>query len=54
MPGTQHPSAGDSQGRARLNKSTKLKVVKYLTVQWKPWLHLTSALKGVNQESVLA
>ena len=40
----EQPSAGDSQGRAHLNASTILKFIKYLTVQWKPWLPLTGTL----------
>jgi hypothetical protein len=37
----QPASAGDSQGRARLKNSSRLKIIKYLNGQWKPWLLLT-------------
>jgi len=41
---SQHLSAGDSQGLARLDLSASLMVIKYLNGQWKPWLLLTMAL----------
>jgi hypothetical protein len=44
----QQPAPGDSQGRASLNVCTSLKFIKYLPVQWEPWLPLTAAIEGFH------
>jgi hypothetical protein len=37
----QQQSAGDSQGRARLENCSRLEFISNLKCPWKPWLRLT-------------
>ena len=39
------PVISEKQSRARLTNKFRLKVIKYLKVQWKPCFHLSATLK---------
>ena len=46
------PSAGDSQGRARLNNSDGLQVINNLALQWKPRLPLNEIAGQYRQHRI--